>query len=107
MPVTFWDDRKDFLLLCQTLEREHAQTFQTPKMYAILRKHPALASLRHQVLTEPRRRPSTAFYLSKVGMTMTEFAFHDVTTRMAQSAQSAHTTHPAQSAYSAHLSSGK
>ena len=78
----FWDERKEFVQVCQGIESKHAQPFLTTHVLTKLRKCKDMVKLRNQVFGEPTRYPSTAFYFPALGMTLVELALYDVVARV-------------------------
>jgi len=74
----FWDDRKEFVKVCQTIEFNHVKPFLTNEFFSDLRRRKELVELRLHVLSTPTQRPRTGFYFPQMGMTLSEVAFYDL-----------------------------
>lgn len=80
--MSYWEDSFKFLSRCQRIEMQHIQNHQNPKILKMIRACSHMTELRRQVTLDPNQRPGREWVLVPVGMSLTEYAFHDTLVRL-------------------------
>jgi hypothetical protein len=78
--LNYWDSKAAFQIACQAVETDQAKEFQTAAYFKQLRTLPELRALR-AASADAAVRPTGGFLLTRPGMSVTEFAMHDIMAR--------------------------
>lgn len=83
MPTSYWDNPSRFLRESQEIEFKYFRELTNKSnIMSVLRKRPEMVELRRAVEDHPNELPTKEYFVVSAGMTLTEFAMHDVRDRM-------------------------